>query len=669
MMRKKVTVKMKFEGRGLTEGTEAANMWPDSRGALCAVGLPVAVADMPLRMLCGLDDSRVVCHCGSSLYVLDRSSDSLTLVADLGEGHVCYCGVAGGGRAIVMTSAGAQHIGMQGDEPVCLGAMPGLPEVTVELIEGAVVTETVGSISLADGGAMRGGALAEADAKALGAALDAAWRRVVARASALGCAVVPEGVALVAEVRCLDHLGALMTSDGRRMVGGGESPGEVTFPVTDGVVGPGLLSVKAMRLGVTIDAADGTAAALWAGRQVMAEVAVSAAPEVAVGWRMRVERPASGEARVVAVPVVEAVSPRRDAPLQSVARLVAGESQSVAVALPAKVTDPVGEALVPDGFVARCGAVSGDVVVWGGIEGAPGDVVVAAAASPLGAVARSTVSLAAVVAAVAAPRLGSVALSPGCAHFYLFTADGILNLSVGSRRGSMAASLLDRRGVGRREAVAVMPGRVIAVADGGRELMELRGGRSATLMRLERLRAVAAAYDPRRDCVALLDGAGNMYMLDPERRWMALRALPVAPGHMAEAGGHLYLTSPDALYDGSADDPESDVAVAWSGSLDASPYGALRSVTIGLDASGGFSGEVGIWESGFVPRPGAGRCEPLWRAAVAGAPRSPLAFRLPLPARGSATVAIEGFAAPGSRLVSVRAEVSHCNRPEGYGER
>lgn len=48
----------------------------------------------------------------------------------------------------------------------------------------------------------------------------------------------------------------------------------------------------------------------------------------------------------------------------------------------------------------------------------------------------------------------------------------------------------------------------------------------------------------------------------------------------------------------------------------------------------------------------------MWQASVSGAPRSPLAFRLPMPVRAGAVVEIAGKVAPGSRIAAV--EIAGC---------
>ncbi len=105
-----------------------------------------------------------------------------------------YCAIGGSARAIVMTSAGAQHIVLAGeDEAVCLGALPQLPPVAVELRQVMTITETAGAIRLSDPDALRGGALGAADASALRPSSTRRGERVAARARAGNAAIVPSG--------------------------------------------------------------------------------------------------------------------------------------------------------------------------------------------------------------------------------------------------------------------------------------------------------------------------------------------------------------------------------------------------------------------------------------------------------------------------------------------
>ncbi len=114
-------------GRGLA-GAAAANLRFCSRmGAMVATGLPRRVADRPLVALCMLGPHHLIASEGCCLYALDRRAGAATLLADLGAGNEAYCAIGGSARAIVMTSAGAQHIVLAGeDEAVCLGALPQL---------------------------------------------------------------------------------------------------------------------------------------------------------------------------------------------------------------------------------------------------------------------------------------------------------------------------------------------------------------------------------------------------------------------------------------------------------------------------------------------------------------------------------------------------------------
>lgn len=648
-------------GRGLA-GAAAANLRFCSRmGAMVATGLPRRVADRPLVALCMLGPHHLIASEGCCLYALDRRAGAATLLADLGAGNEAYCAIGGSSRAIVMTSAGAQHIVLAGeDEAVCLGALPQLPPVAVELREVMTITETAGAIRLSDPDALRGGALGAADASALAAELDKAWERVAARARAGNAAIVPSGASITVEIRQLDGQGAAVGSRGRMAISGGGLPGQIDAPLEGDMLGPVTLSVGAMRLRISIGALGGEDAAAWGSGQVMAEVASGSAPELTVRWTMRVDRPASGSPRVVVIPVVEAVPAEADEPLQSVARVAAGAASEVEAVIPAVVTDPVAEIVEATGLRARCVAVSGDVVMWGCLDGAPGDVAVATAASPLSLVSRATVGVDPVAALVAAPRLGSAALSPGCAHFYGFTSGGILNIQVGSRRGAPVASLLDRRGVGKPGAVAVGAGQVVAIADGGNQLIALRGGRSETLGRYPDHHFVAAAMHGVANELWLLEGDGNITTVDPDSGDMSRRYLPYTPVALGESGGSLWLTAPDGLMEVEAARGEWPAAVEWRMALPLEPASALTGLTAGIIAPGGFKGRIAVWAVGWSG-PDRPEVEPQWQVALDGAPRSPLQFRLPLPMRAGAVVEISGIAGEGFMINRIEYTAIHAD--------
>lgn len=683
--------KMVSECGALTLAT--TNLRRGRNGGFEVVGLPVEAASLPLRPLCSMASGYVIAACGPELWALRaevgavgvmgglgvmgnlgdlgeegaQSSQStrraLSFLSALGEGTEVYCAVAGGDQAIVMTSAGAHHVVMRWGEPVSLGTLPELPPVGLTLEGVATLTESTPALTLTDVSALREGTLSAADAATLKEHLMAAWQRIVSRANTLGACVMPAGITVTAEVRQLDSAGAATGSRGRMAVGGGSGVTTAYASVTDaGVLAPVTLSIKVMKMRVDIGARDAEADATWGAGASGVEVALSAAPAVTASWRMRVEHPASGEARVAVITDLDARSSAQDAPLQSVLRADAGTPLSTLVEIPATVIAAVGEVVAGTGFIARAGAVSGDVVLWADIDGRCGEVGVASAASPLSLTSRATLSLASIAAVEAAPRLGSAALSPGCAHFYAFTADGTLSIAVGARRGAPTASLLDRRPVSRREAVTATPEHVAALTDYGDEIVILRGGRASTLLRSPALAGAALGYEPRSGelyvvnsqgevrAVALAEGSsgrdgnyGNYGRDGSERR------LPFAVESIATCGHTLWLTSSEGLYDASRSDSPELTPIEWRVRPDADGPVALRSVTLGL--RGRFNGTFAIAPAGFADT--GLTVAPMWSVAIAGDFRSPLAFILPLPPRGTAVASLAGFAAPGTQLTDI----------------
>lgn len=651
------TTKVVMTGNALAGAAEATGLRFSRDGnALEAVGMPTDIAGMPLRPLCEAAGT-VIASLGSSLYAV--RDGGVTMIADAGAGVEIYCGISGGNRAIVMTSAGALHVVTDGEQTVCLGSLPALPQVDVELATVATLSETVQAVGLSDPDVMRGGALSARDAASLTAALDAAWQRVRSRAVALGASIVPEDMIIMAEVRQLDARDKAIGSRGRMTAGPGVSPDEMKAALNGDTIGPFVFSVPVVKAKITVGAMDAGELEKWGAGSIKAEVALGAAPPVAATWTMRVERPASGEPRLAVIPHLEAAPAAVDDPLQSVAVVPVGSWAQLFVSVPERIVNPVSAVVAGEGFTARAAAVSGDVVVWGCLDGAEGEVAVAPASSPLALMSRSAVSLSPVAALVAAPRLGSVALSPGCAHFYLFTSDGILNLSVGVRRGAPAASLLDRRGVGSREQVAVMAESVVALTDRGDELVMLRGGRSSTLFQSGAQRFRAVAPGPAGGEIYLLTEQGGIRALDTARSWLTRRPMPYVVEMMTAVGGKLYLTHSGGLADATESDPESNVDISWRSPVRFGHPLAVRGLVVAIDAPGGFEGTVGVWPQGFPSatfRPEA--AAPMWQASVSGAPRSPLAFRLPMPVRAGAVVEIAGTVAPGSRIAAV--EITGC---------
>lgn len=625
---------------------------------------PSLATGLPLHPLCTIAGSQMIGALASCLYSLSVGSDAdPTLIANLGDGAEIYCAITGGNRAIVMTSQGALHILLTGGEAVCLGSLPSLPPISLSLDAATHLVETIPAVAVADAAAIRSGRLGEADSEALRKAFSEAWTRIVARAETLGMAVIPDGATLTAEVRSLDSAGKAIGSRGRVAVGPGASPAEMKSMLSADAVGPFELSVPVFNVAVGVADLDPEEAAVWGSGATKAEIALSAASPVAVSWGFRVERPALGEPVVTVFPRLTALSSPLDAPLQSVAIIDVGRAARCEVTIPTSVATPVVAVDQPAGLIARVGAISGDVVMWGCLDGAPGDVVVASAASPLAVTSRATVSMSPIVRLVAVPRLGSVALSPGCAHFYAFTPDGTLNVSVSVKRGVPAASLLDRRAVSFARQVAVMADKVVVLPDGGRELLLLRGGRAQLLYRFDGdISFCAIAPAPGRDDVWLLAPDGSISVLDTERLWLTCRQIPADTiASMTASGERLYLTGASGLLDVGRPDLLTPVSVAWSGSISLPEPLLLRRLTLGLDAPGGFTGSLKVWLQGFsqaVEPP----VKPLWAAHIDGTPRSPIAFPLALPVRSAARIRLEGRAAPLSRLSSIKIAYAQLSR-------
>lgn len=227
------------------------NLRRGRKGGLEAVGLPVEVAALALRPLCSMASGHVIAVGGSALWSL-RAGDEAGLVAVVGEGVEVYCAVAGGDRAIVMTSAGAHHVVLRGGEPVSLGTLPELPPVELALDDVATLTESTPALTLTDVSALREGALSATDAATLKEHLSAAWQRIVSRANTLGACIIPDGITVTAEVRRLDGEGAAVGSRGRVAVGGGSGVATAYASITGGgVLAPVTLSVKVMKMRVT----------------------------------------------------------------------------------------------------------------------------------------------------------------------------------------------------------------------------------------------------------------------------------------------------------------------------------------------------------------------------------------------------------------------------------
>ncbi|MCM1116333.1 MAG: hypothetical protein NC342_02200, partial [Pseudoflavonifractor sp.] len=159
---------------------DMASLRPSGDGAaLEATPLPSLLYGRALRPLC-CASGMIIASRGSDIYAFcrDNPETNPTLIAALPPGSEVYCAIAGGDKAIVMTSDGPRHVVVTGGEAVCLGQMPGLPSVDISLREEAVITESVSGITLSEPEAIRDGMLAGADASALTSALTEAWGRL-----------------------------------------------------------------------------------------------------------------------------------------------------------------------------------------------------------------------------------------------------------------------------------------------------------------------------------------------------------------------------------------------------------------------------------------------------------------------------------------------------------
>jgi len=367
-----------------SEGYAALNLRQEAGapGRMTVRNLPRVAASLPLRPLCAVG-AHIIAAEGSCLYALTRGVANPLLIADLGEGAESYCAIAGGSRAIVMTSAGAQHIVVDANgEAVCIGPLPGLPAVTLGLAEAATFTESITATELADAEALRRGELGAADAEALRLKLAEAWERIVERARAAGAVIVAPAGGVTAEVRQIDSAGAAVASLGVRTVDGAPEVPTAYAGLSDARIEPFVVTAAAVCVRAVIGALDAGAAAEWGAEAGTVEIALGAAPAVSASWGFRVERPAGSESRVAVVTSLSSSAPPVSAPRQSVARHPAGEGTTLLLTPPATVDAPVAE-VECGGFVARAGAVSGDVVLWADIDGHPGEAAVASASSPL----------------------------------------------------------------------------------------------------------------------------------------------------------------------------------------------------------------------------------------------------------------------------------------------
>ncbi len=173
--------------------------------------------------------------------------------------------------------------------------------------------------------------------------------------------------------------------------------------------------------------------------------------------------------------------------------------------------------------------------MWGCLDGAPGDVAVATAASHCrlcrGPRWASTLWQRFCCGPEAGERRAESRLRPFLRIYFGRDTE----YTGGVARGAPVASLLEQAWRGQARAVAVGAGQVVAIADGGNQLIALRGGRSETLGAYPDHHFVAAAMHGVANELWLLEGDGNITTVDPDSGDMSRRYLPYTPWLLAKA--------------------------------------------------------------------------------------------------------------------------------------
>lgn len=269
----------------------------------------------------------------------------------------------------------------------------------------------------------------------------------------------------------------------------------------------------------------------------------------------------------------------------------------------------------------------------------PGMAVVAAITDPLRPLAAVSCSAGEIKAITAASR-SDTGLNYSRTGFYIFATDGISRLTVGRGITSVNCALIDPRGMESREAVAVAPDRVFAIA--GSDLIAVSSSRVSTLRRVGK-GACALGYSPAFAELWIAGENGEVSVVD---RWGGLSArTDIAVLGMAGDSTRLYVSDGERLMNVAAEtEPTGSVMIGWACRVE--PDFRPTAMAVALTASAS-NLSIDLRADGGN---GAAHSLTVLALGVRGQINHPLSARVVTPLRRCFNLGIKGVVAPDCKI-------------------
>lgn len=244
-----------------------------------------------------------------------------------------------------------------------------------------------------------------------------------------------------------------------------------------------------------------------------------------------------------------------------------------------------------------------------------------------------------------APAVRAQTLDAARTKLYAFTQAGIFNITLPVSRGSIAATLIDRRGAAEGCRATFTPEGVY-FTDASGTLRRISGSKTVRIPL--KTTVTATARDAATGRLLLLDAEGNVVALSADTGAHYKVGLPSEPLCLTDVAGTPYLTAQSGLY--TLDD-------AGAGTVRVKYVGRVKlprpSRVVGLEAEmavSGFRGEIALaTDGGSGAESGADVVSFELDTAING----PLFARIEAPSLRFATVRIEGEAAADFRLTEL----------------
>lgn len=276
----------------------------------------------------------------------------------------------------------------------------------------------------------------------------------------------------------------------------------------------------------------------------------------------------------------------------------------------------------------------------------PGMLAAAAISAPLSPLAAIQCSSAPILALTPAVRSASSWDFSRC-RFYAFSRAGIYAVALNAARSSLAATLIDPRGIERAHAAVHTPLGVMALS--GSELISVTAARTATVT--VSTDAVELAWDSPSQSLWLIDALGNLSSRHIPSGYLHSILSPESVNAIQSTGTALYLTTPDSLLI-PAEPYSSERPIRYIRTIPMPFPSRPQMLELRISASA-FEGSIAI-RAHSIPSSGtSGESYPVTTLRISGAINAPLRIPVLAPPRPYISLIIEAYASPDFILSSI----------------